>query len=368
MGSRQRVARLRIMIITPALPAIRVVTKRTAGPQPAFMMPVAVTGVAIQRRSLELLGAMAFLARYDGMASNQRKPGNIVIKGRSTPADISVTLFAANAQLALVPIILLVTGHAGGRQSVAVEVPGMARIAPDLGMRALQWKFRPVVVEMNRFPLVLIVAGFAFGAISSGVGILNLVAIHASGADASVAFANMAGRAGDGLVSALERKPRRVVVESLDPAPRGFAVASIAFFAEAAFVRINRLVTVEALSGCLAEFDRGCVTAGARNCSVGVPEREIRKGMIECLAVQLDDVRFPSLVIGMTMVAFIFCGIRLAPMKSLAGRTIRGNVLVTRKAKPRLGSSREGLVAAAALLLKLCVSDNDWPRHNELLE
>jgi hypothetical protein len=149
----------------------------------------------------------------------------------------------------------------------------------------------------------------------------------------------MAGRAGDGLMSALERKPGRVVVERLDPAPRGFAVANIAFFTKAPFMRINHLVTVEALSGCLAEFDRGCVTAGARYCFVGIPEREIRESMIERLAVQLDDVSVPSLVVGMTMVAFIFCGIRLAPVKSLAGRTIGGNVLVTCKAEPHLGFS-----------------------------
>jgi hypothetical protein len=368
MGSRQRVACLCIVIITPALPAIRVVTKRAVGSQPAFMMPVAVTGVAIQRRPLELLGAMAFLARHDGMASNQRKPGDIVIKGRFAPADLSVTLFAANAKLAFVSIILLMTGRAAGAQSVAIEIPGMASIALDLRMRALKWKFRLVMVEMDCLPLVLIVAGFALGAVSSGVNILDLVAIHAQHADAFVALANMAGGTGDGLVSALERKPRRVVVERLDAAPSGFAVASIAFFAQAPLVRINSLVTVEALSGCLAEFDRCCVTAGARHCSVGIPKREICKGMIECLAVELDDVRFPSLVVGMTMVALIFCGIRLPPVKSLAGRTIRGNVLVTCKAKPRLGSSREGLVTAAALLLKLCMSVNDWPRHNELLE
>jgi hypothetical protein len=43
MGSRQRVACLCVVIVTPALPAVRVVTKRAVGSQPAFMMPVAVT-------------------------------------------------------------------------------------------------------------------------------------------------------------------------------------------------------------------------------------------------------------------------------------------------------------------------------------
>ena len=90
-----------------------------------------------------------------------------------------MTLLAASAQFPSVSIILLVTGHAAGRQFVAIEVPGMASIAFDLRMRAFQWKFRPVMVEVNRFPLVLIVAGFALGAVSSGVNVLDFVAIYA---------------------------------------------------------------------------------------------------------------------------------------------------------------------------------------------
>jgi hypothetical protein len=73
-------------------------------------------------------------------------------------------------------------------------------------------------------------------------------------------------------------------------------------------------------------------------------------------------------VIGMTMVAFIFCGIRLASMKSLGGRTIRRNFLMARKAEPHLGFSREGLVTVGALLLKLGMSIDDRPRHDKLFE
>jgi hypothetical protein len=178
----------------------------------------------------------------------------------------------------------------------------------------------------------------------------------------------MAGGAGYGLVSTLERKPGRAVIERLDPAPGGFAMAIVAFFTKTPFMWINRLVTIDTTAGRLAEFDRWRVAAGARHRSVGIPKREIRKGMVERLAVQLDNVGVSSLVIGMAMIAFAFCGIRLAPMKSLASRTIGGHFLVTCKAEPRLGSSREGLMATAALLLELGMSFNDWPRHNELLE
>ena len=80
----------------------------------------------------------------------------------------------------------------------------MARIALDPRVPTSQWILRGLVmIEMGRLPLGLIVTGFAFGAVSSGVGILNMVAIHAQDANVLVAFANMARGAGDGTVRAL---------------------------------------------------------------------------------------------------------------------------------------------------------------------
>jgi hypothetical protein len=65
---------------------------------------------------------------------------------------------------------------------------------------------------------------------------------------------------------------------------------------------------------------------------VRVPQREIGESVIECLAIELDDVGIPTLVIGVTMVAVLFHGIRLTPVKSLIHRPIRRNFLVARKA------------------------------------
>jgi hypothetical protein len=141
------------------------------------------------------------------------------------------------------------------------------------------------MIEMSRLPLILIVAGLALGSVSSSVNILNLMAIRAQGADALVAFADVARGAGDSLVRAQERKLGRVVIERLDLAPRGFAVAIVAFLAKAPLVRIIRLMTVEAASGRVTEFYCWCVAASARYCLVGVPELKIRENMVERLAV-----------------------------------------------------------------------------------
>ena len=245
----------------------------------------------------------------------------------------------------------------------------MACIALDLRVPAPQRIFgRLVMIEMGRFPLVLIVTGFALGAVSSRVGILNLMAIHALGADTLVTFANMACGTGDRAVRALEWKPGRIVIERLDPAPSGFAVAIVAFFTEAPFVGVFRLMAVEAVSRRIAEFCCRRVAAGARHRLVGVAKPKIGLNMIEGLAIQLDDVGVAALMIAMTMGAFGLCGIRMAPMESLAGQSIRGGFLVARKTEPGLRFSRERLMAAAALFLKLGMAVNKRSGHDKLLE
>src|SRR5664279_1648821 len=175
----------------------------------------------------------------------------------------------------------------------------------------------------------------------------------------------MARGAGDGIVRPLQRKFGLAVIERLDLSPLGFAVAIVAFFAKASFMRVVRLMTVEAAPGCLAEFYRWRVTAGARHGLVCIPELEIRGGVIERLPVEQDDVGVSALVIGVTVVAFLLCGIRLAPVKSLACGAIGSNLLVAVETEPRLGFPGERLVAFATLLLQLGMSFDDRPRHHE---
>src|SRR5215831_4812050 len=174
MRASQRVTRLRVMIKAPPHPTIRIMAERAVRTQAALMMLVGVAGGAIQRRALKRQRAVAFLACYDGVASNQRKSSDVVIEGLYlAPTGFSVTLLAAGTKLTLVPIILPVTRYAGRRQFVAIEIAGMACVAFDLGMRGSQRKFRRLVmIEEDRFPLVLVVAGLAFGAVPSGVNIL----------------------------------------------------------------------------------------------------------------------------------------------------------------------------------------------------
>jgi hypothetical protein len=90
--------------------------------------------------------------------------------------------------------------------------------------------------------------------------------------------------------------------------------------------------------------------------------------VIEGLAVQLDDVGISPLVIRMTMAAFLFRCLRIAPMKPRTGLAICGNFLVAGHAEPRLRAWRKRFVAVAALLLELGMSGHERPGCDELFE
>jgi hypothetical protein len=56
-----------------------------------------------------------------------------MVEGRyAVPVVLAMTALAANAELAVVSIVLVMTRHACCRQLVTIEVPRVARIALDL--------------------------------------------------------------------------------------------------------------------------------------------------------------------------------------------------------------------------------------------
>src|SRR5215472_5399065 len=326
----QRVTRLRVVIKAPPRPAIRVVTEGAIRAEAASMVLIAMAGCAVQRRAFECRRTMAFLARHDSVASDQRKSRNVVIEGRhTTPIVLGMTSLATIAKLTIVPIVLTVTRYAGRPQLVAIEIAGMARVALDLRVGASERKFRCfVVVEANRAPLVLVMASFALGAVPSAVDVLNLVAIEARGANALVALAAVAGRTRNGAMRAPKRKLRLVVVVRLDATPGGLAMAVLAYFPQSFLVRIIPLMAVKAAPRRIAKLHRLYMTAVAQYDLMRFPQLKIRKSVIECLAIELHDVGISSLVIGVTMCALQSCRIRLSPVESLMSQPIRADFLV----------------------------------------
>ena len=264
------------------------------------------------------------------MAPDEWKSRDVVIEVlHLPPAGFTMALFAAAAELPFVPVVLLMTGNACRRQLVAVQIASVARIALDLGVcRSQRKSCRPVVIKVDRDPFVLIVTAIAFRAIPPEMHILNLMAIDTLGTDALVALPNMARGAGDDPMRALQRKPGPIVVEGLDATPRDLGMTIVAGLAKSTLVQIVRLVAVEAASRRVAKLYRLQMATVALHCFVRVSQLEIRKCMIEGLAVELDDVGISPLVIGVAMAAILRPRVRLPAVKASAELTIRGDFLV----------------------------------------
>jgi hypothetical protein len=173
----------------------------------------------------------------------------------------------------------------------------------------------------------------AFRAIPPEMHILNLMAIDTLGTDALVALPNMARGAGDDPMRALQRKPGPIVVEGLDATPRDLGMTIVAGLAKSTFVRIVRLVAVEAASRRVAKLYRLQMATVALHCFVRVSQLEIRKCMIGRLAVELDDVGISPLVIGVAMAAILRPRVRLPAVKASAELTIRRDFLVAGSAE-----------------------------------
>ncbi len=370
MRARQGITGLLVVIEAPACPAVGVVTKPAVRREAPLMMLVRMAGDAGKRRALEYRGAVAFLAGHDGVAPDQGKSRNVVIESdAATPIRLIVALLAPGSELPLMTVILAVAGRAGGRQLVAVEIAGVAGVTTDLGVCPAQGIFgRLVVIEVAHGPLLLIVAAVALRPVPSAVDVLNLVAIRAGGADALVAFVHMARGTGHCAVRALQAEFGAIVIEGLHALPRGLVMAIPAAFPQAPLVRIAFLVTVEAALGRVAEFRGSQMTSAARYDRMGVPQREIRKAVLESLGVQLDDVSVPPFVIRVTMVALELRGLGITPVESPARLAIGAGILVTVEAQAGLRRRGKRRVAIGAVTLELGMSRHQRPRRDQMLE
>ena len=133
-----------------------------------------------------------------------------------------------------------------------------------------------------------------------------------------------------------EGEPCLGVVKCLDARPSILVVAALARLAEPTFVRIDCLVTIHAPPGRAAEFSRGLVTLAAGDRGVNTVEREICEDVIKCLAIELNNVGAATFVIGVTISAFLFRGVPLAPVIAPTRQAIRSDLFMTSKAQVAL--------------------------------
>ena len=192
MRSCQRIFCLRVVIKSPASPAVGVVTKIAIGSKATLVVFILVAARANDRGSLERCSLMAFFAGNDCVPAYQRKTGQFVVEsGRLSPTGVLVTFFTSVSELPLMRIVLLVARDTTGCQFVG-EKADVTGVAFDFHMRAAQGILCFIVIEFGVFPVSLPVTRFTFGPVAAGVNILNLMTGDASCTDTGVPFAGVA--------------------------------------------------------------------------------------------------------------------------------------------------------------------------------
>jgi hypothetical protein len=86
---------------------------------------------------------------------------------------------------------------------------------------------------------------------------------------------------------------------------------------------------------------------------VGSRKDEVGEGVVEGLAVELNDVNCAPLVVGMTRVASSFRRFCVATVEAARALAIRGDRLVARQAEARLQFPRKRHVTAVAGLFQI---------------
>jgi len=180
----------------------------------------------------------------------------------------------------------------------------VTRVAFDAYMAAAERKSRRgVVVEADPRPFLRPMAGLAFFAVPAAVNVLYLVAGYACCRDLLVFLPDMTSGAIHLAMCPDQRKFRSVVVKCLDPRPTLFIVAAIARASQAAFVRIDLLMTGDAIRRSASHWLSACVTTVARDRNMTPREGEIGPIVIKRLAIQLYDIGARPLMVGVTLLA-----------------------------------------------------------------
>lgn len=187
---------------------------------------------------------------------------------------------------------------------------------------------------------------------------------NAGGRRFLVALGWMTSATTDLLVIAFQRKFCGAVIEAvLFPTARVMATA--AALTERATVMIVGLVTAVTIAARRAKFLAGLMTATALQFAVFAFQWEVGRRVIEGVAIETDDIRLTTLVIGVTLFARQRRVVFELAVKALFCRDIRTDHVVTGNAQLILRLLFEGDMAFGALGFQFSVPLDQLARHQQ---
>jgi hypothetical protein len=165
----------------------------------------------------------------------------------------------------------------------------------------------------------------------------------------------------------LSRQPELgFVVIKPASAPGPFRMAFGAGFPQSTEVRVVFLMAIDTTGGRFPEFFTGGMAVAALDGTMFALENEIRSFMIEGFQIQLNDVRGPSFMIGVTVFALATFHLGIDAMKPFFLFEVDPHRLVARQALLVLPTFFKQDVTLDAFRLVFDVTLDNRPRHQKL--
>jgi hypothetical protein len=267
-------------------------------------------------------------------------------------------------------VVSFVTSIAGGLGLLLIDRRLVTDVTVHPDVCAFQREFGAVMVENGGDPLLLRMTVLAVFSIATVVGVIQTVARETVFGSTLVTFVGVTGYTRSFLVFSFQRKTGLFVAKD------GFGCVTPGLLhvtvgaggTQARFVRVQLPVAIYALGGCIPVLIIRAVTLGTRNTVVPPLERKIRYPVIKHVPVQRGDVRFPTLVFRVAVLAFGALHFPAQPVKPGTLVCVLCDLLVATQAEIILGGLTEKLVAQRALIFVFGVPGDDRAGHDQAFQ
>jgi len=232
----------------------------------------------------------------------------------------------------------------------------MAIVAGRRLMPPIERKIRIcVMIKANLAPLRIAVTGTAFCTEPVVMHVLDPVTADASQRQVRVDLARMTLITGEFFVCIFQRKVGCGMVKGCDLGPSSRRMAVAAGVAQVTIVQIILFVTIDAFRFCFAKFFSVHVAALAVGFGVIADQPKIRRGVIEGVRVQKDNIEIPAFVVGVTVITLERLHHARTAMEARLFIDVGSNFLVTIETKFYLSTFAKIIVTIAALFFQLCM-------------
>ena len=292
----------------------------------------------------------------------------IVIKSNFRPVRAYMAGVTLLAEVALMIVVLEVTGYTRDLKFVGERIVAVAAIASLIGVLAIQRKVRiAAVIEAGVGPISRIVAVVTFFSAAPVVGVIFSMASETGCRCILKSLDLVTIQAGSLLVLPEQRIVGGVMIK-LDNLPVRWRMAIGTCCAHSIVMNVVLLVARITVTGCIAKFFFCDMAIGTGNFVVLAQQVEVGKSVVEGVFFQFYDVGIASFMICMAVCAGVFAGSIKQAVETDSTFDIEGDIFMAIKAQGTLIAALKGRMAGRAFRFDFSMTLNHFSRHDQRLD